>query len=233
MGTLNAKVFDVRQILLSMADTDYKNFHKNLCPGSDNILGIRMPKLRAFAKGIASGDWQSFFNNAQFEFAEETMLYGYVLSLIKLPLKERLPYIHTYVKHIDNWAVCDSPVSSMKFIQKEREAFLPIVRQYLASDKEFEIRFAVIVLLSHYMTDEYIDEILNIMDSIHHEDYYVKMAVAWTISVCYIKYKEKTDAFLHHNHLDDFTYNKSLQKICESLRVSKEEKTYIRSLKRS
>lgn len=227
------QVSDIHQKLFNLADEDYKKFHKNLCPGCDNILGVRMPQLRSLAKEISKGDWETFLNNATFTYAEETMLYGYLIAQLKMPLEDRLPYIHNYVRHIDSWAVCDSPVSSMKFIQKNREAFLPVIKQYLASDKEYELRFAVTVLLFHYITDDYIDYILQTMDQIHHDGYYVKMAVAWTISICYIKYREKTDVYLHHCHLDKFTYNKSLQKICESLRISKEEKAYIRSLKRS
>lgn len=230
MDTLRTE--DIHNQLFDLVDEKYKIFHKNLCPGCDNILGIRMPKLRALAKEIVKNDWQSFLKNTSFTYAEETMLYGYVLSLLKRPLEDLLPYIHIYVQHIDSWAVCDSPVSSMKFIQKNREAFLPTVTHYLSSQKEYELRFAITVLLFHYMTNDYIDYILHTMDKICHEGYYVKMAVAWTISMCYVHFKEKTDTYLHNNHLDDFTYNKSLQKICESLRVTKEEKIYIRSLKR-
>ena len=58
------------------------------------------------------------------------------------------------------------------------------------------------------------------------------MAVAWAISVCYVKFEKETMALLLDNALDDFTYNKSLQKITESFRVSKEDKARIRKMKR-
>lgn len=226
------QITKIHQKLFNLIDPEYKEFHKKLCPGLDNILGIRMPALRSLAKEISKSDWQFFLDHASFTYAEETMLYGYVIALVKLPLEDRLPYIHNYVQHIDSWAVCDSPVSSMKFIQKNREDFLPIVKHYLSSYKEYELRFAVTTLLFHYMTEEYIHYILEAMDQVKHKGYYVKMAVAWTISICYIHFKEQTDVYLHNNHLDKFTYNKSLQKICESLRITKDEKEYIRSLKR-
>ena len=88
------------------------------------------------------------------------------------------------------------------------------------------------MLLTFYMQDEYISKVLLLLDSAKHEGYYVKMAVAWAISVCFIKYPEKTMAYLKKNTLDDFTYNKALQKITESLRVDKATKTVIRSMKR-
>ena len=58
------------------------------------------------------------------------------------------------------------------------------------------------------------------------------MAVAWAVSVCYVKFPEKTRAFLLNNELDDFTHNKSIQKIRESYRVSKAEKEELKGWKR-
>ena len=72
---------------------------------------------------------------------------------------------------------------------------------------------------------------LNIFNNIHHEGYYVKMAVAWAISFAYIHFPQKTLEFLKNNNLDKFTYNKSLQKIIESNRVSKDDKDLMRSMK--
>jgi 3-methyladenine DNA glycosylase AlkD len=106
------------------------------------------------------------------------------------------------------------------------------IRPYLKSQKEFEIRFAVIMMLAHYITDNYIDEVLMLFDEVRHEGYYVKMGVAWAVSVCYVKYPVKTMAYLKACSLDDFTYNKSLQKILESYRVDQDSKALIRAMKR-
>ncbi len=100
-------------------------------------------------------------------------------------------------------------------------------------NKKFtEIRFGVVMAMAHYIDEEYIDNVLQWMDRISHEGYYVKMAVAWALSVCYVKFPQKTMNYLKENHLDDFTYNKALQKIIESYRVSTEDKEIIRSMKR-
>ena len=103
----------------------------------------------------------------------------------------------------------------------------------LAKDRrEFVARFGIVMLLDHFITDTYIDEVLQVLDEVSHDGYYVKMAVAWAISICYVKFEEKTMVLLRENTLDDFTYNKSLQKITESYRVTKEDKARIRSMKR-
>ena len=71
---------------------------------------------------------------------------------------------------------------------------------------------------------EYIDKILKIFDVTKHDGYYVKMAVAWAISVCYIKFPKVTEQYLDNSNLDEFTYKKSIQKIRESYRVTPEQK---------
>ena len=89
-----------------------------------------------------------------------------------------------------------------------------------------------VFLLDYYVEDGYIDDIFIICDKYNTGDYYVQMAVAWLISVCFIKYKDKTINYIRNNELDDFTHNKSIQKIKESLRVSKDDKLLVDKLKR-
>jgi 3-methyladenine DNA glycosylase AlkD len=106
------------------------------------------------------------------------------------------------------------------------------IQPYLKSDQEFYVRFAVVVLLDFYIDEAYITRVLYALDKIKHSGYYVKMAVAWSVSVCYIKFPEITMVYLKNNSLDDFTYNKSLQKITESFRVDNEIKLVIKRMKR-
>lgn len=109
---------------------------------------------------------------------------------------------------------------------------MDFLQPYLRSDQEYEIRFGVVMLLNFYLNERYIDQVLTALDQISHEAYYVKMAVAWAISMAYVKQPEVTLRYLNQNNLDDFTYNKALQKITESYRVDPESKQMIRSMKR-
>lgn len=104
---------------------------------------------------------------------------------------------------------------------------------YLLSDQEYEIRFAVVMMLNFFIEEAYISRILQLLDKVSHEGYYVKMAVSWALSICYVKLPEPTMSYLRNNSLDDFTYNKALQKITESYRVDPETKKWIRGMKRS
>ena len=120
-----------------------------------------------------------------------------------------------------------------KFMKKDMDYWFKYLLKYLESNKEYEIRFAVVSFLDYFISEEYIREILKILGSIKHEGYYVKMAVAWAVSVCYVKFPERTWELLEGYELDDFTHQKSIQKIRESFRVSKEEKDRLLTLRRS
>lgn len=225
-------MYDLRDKLFELSDDKFKTFHSRLCPNTDNIIGVRLPLLRQLAKEIAKGDWRNFLSNSKEEYYEEILINGLVIAYAKCDVEERLNYIESFVPKIDNWAICDSFCNTLKFVNKNKEIMLEFIQPYLRSYNEFEIRFAVVIILNYYITEDYINLVLKTLDNIKHDGYYVKMAVAWAISMCFIKFEEKTMAYLKDNSLDDFTYNKSLQKICESLRVDKNTKELIKSMKR-
>ena len=225
-------MYDLRDKLFELSDDKFKTFHSRLCPNTDNIIGVRLPLLRQLAKEIAKGDWRNFLSNSKEEYYEEILINGLVIAYAKCDVEERLNYIESFVPKIDNWAICDSFCNTLKFVNKNKEIMWEFIQSYLKSYNEFEIRFAVVIILNYYITEDYIDLVLKTLDNIKHDGYYVKMAVAWAIFMCFIKFEEKTMAYLKDNSLDDFTYNKSLQKICESLRIDKNTKELIKSMKR-
>lgn len=224
---------EIQEKLFSLRDEEYQKFHSSLCPGTNNIIGIRVPVLRDFAKKIVKQDWRGYLQKAKDNYYEEIMLQGMVIGLAKMELEERLEYVKQFIPKIDNWAVCDVSCAGFKFAKKYPNEVWEFLKTYLGSNKEFEIRFGVVMLLDFYIIEEYIEEVLKILNGIHHDGYYVKMAVAWAISIAYIKFPKETLRLLQKNDLDTFTYNKALQKIIESYRVSEGEKKKIRAMKRS
>lgn len=223
---------EIRERIFELADGKYKEFHSSLCPNTNNIVGVRVPILRNLAKEIAKGDFKTYLENAKDEYYEEVMLQGMVIGLAKMNFEETCKYIIDFIPKIDNWAVCDITVSGLKITKKYKKEMWEFLKPYLKSKKEFELRFAIVMLLDFYITEEYIDKVLEILNNIKHEGYYVKMAVAWAISIAFIKFPEKTIELLKQNNLDDFTYNKALQKIIESYRVDEKTKQEIRRMKR-
>lgn len=222
----------LKKYLVSLADEPYRQMQKRLVPGEKKIIGVRVPKIRALAKQLAACDWRKFLADAKDDSCEEAMLQGFVIGCAKMDIAEVLERLAKFVPKIKSWAVCDTCCSGFKFTLKNRAAVFEFLQPYLKNKNEFSVRFAVIMLMDFFITDEYIDTILEIYDTIHNGGYYVKMAVAWALSVCYVKYPEQTAAYFMSNNLDDWTYNKALQKITESYRVSDEIKNEIRKMKR-
>ena len=232
-------IAEIKMCLEQIAEEDYKKFNENLLPGTEHVLGVRMPKLRTLAKEVAKEDFRTYLDEAhekisadQSSYHEEIMLEGLVIAYAKMELEERFFYLDRFVPKIHNWAVCDCCSNTYKFMEKYQEESFAYIDKYLHSQREYELRFGIVSLLDHFMNDTYIDQVLAICECTRHEGYYVKMAVAWTLSICYVKYPAKTRMLLEKNTMDDFTHNKTIQKIRESYRVRKEEKEELKKLKR-
>ena len=218
--------------LFEMQDLKYKEFHSSLSPNVDNIIGVRVPKLREYAKerykknsidNIKIGD----------KYCEELMLKGFIIGLqTKEPIEKIIKRIDEFVPKINSWAVCDTFCASLKITKKYPKEILKLIEKYLKTKNEYEIRFSLVMLLDFYINDEYIDRVLDIINSIKSDKYYVQMANAWLISVCLVKYYDKTVNFLKNSTLDKFTYNKGIQKALESYRITDKQKEYLRSIKK-
>ncbi len=226
---------EIKQELIQMSDSKYKSFHSNLCPGINNILGIRVPDLREYAKKlIKKYSFEELINNIDDEYYEEIMLQG---MLIGLNSKENFnvikKYIEDYIPKIDNWAICDTFCAGLKIVNQNKENMWGFIKQYLDSDKEFYLRFAIVIILDYYIEEKYLEEIFRIFNNIQSEYYYVKMAIAWAISISLIKYYDKTINYLKNNSkIDKWTYNKSLQKAIESYRITKSQKELLKNMKK-
>lgn len=223
----------IRKDLLNLADEKYKQFHSKLCPGTNNIIGVRVPVLRSYAKELIKQDWREYLKTAKNDYYEEIMLQGMVIGLAKIDINETIEYITKFVPKIDNWAICDVFCSGLKITNKNQDIMWQFIQKYLNSNKEFEIRFAIVMILEYYIKEDYIEKVLKILNSITHEAYYVKMAVAWAISISYIKFPNETLKLLKNNSLDNFTYNKAIQKCIESYRISEEQKQMLKKMKRN
>lgn len=217
--------------LAQLADEDYRAFHAKLVPGIGGFYGVRVPALRALAKQIAKGDAAGFLALVTDDSYEERILRGLVTGAAFWPQEEGLRRIEAFVPHIDNWAVCDVCTGSFSLLRRCPAEGFAMAKRFLASAECYDKRFALVAMLDFYLTDEYIDEVLALICAVEHENYYVKMAAAWALSVCFVKYRDKTLAALP-TVTDTFTYNKALQKCKESFRVSEQDKVLLQSRKR-
>lgn len=217
--------------LISLQDIKYKKFNSNLLPGTNNIIGIRYPILKKIAKEISYGEYNDFLKLNQHKYYEECLIHGFIISNLKLSIENIIDYINRYLPYINNWGTCDSFCSSLHIVKNNKETFFKYINELINNDNEWIKRFCFVTLLNYYIDDNYLPKIFNLCDKYNNDKYYVNMAVAWLISICYIKYKNITLKYLHNNSLDKFTYNKAIQKIIESKRISKDEKIKLKLLK--
>ncbi|MFC3799609.1 DNA alkylation repair protein [Cohnella sp. GCM10012308] len=226
-------VQSVREQLEALAEPGYQKFASSLIPNIDNLIGVRLPALRRIALAAARDDWRAWLEAAGNDVFEEIMLQAMIIGYAGMEPEERLRYIADFVPKIDNWSVCDRFCLGLKFARGNQAAVWAFIQPYLKSAREYDIRFDVVMMLEHFIDEVHVDEVLRLLDGVSHEGYYVKMAVAWAVSMCYVKFPERTEAYLADCGLDDFTFNKSLQKIVESYRVEADAKQRIRGMRRS
>ncbi len=220
-----------RQGLSAQSEENYKDFNEKLLCSDLPVIGLRVPFLRKLAKDIAREE--GFLSLCGRETYEERLLYGLVAAAQEGTYEEFLFHCDFYTEQlVENWAHCDIFCSSVKKkIKGHEREFFQYIEKYLRSENPWAVRVGLILMLSNYLTEEYMDAVIARTDAIHSEHYYVRMGQAWLLATAWAKDREKMLAYVSHHHLDDWTFRKFIQKCRESYRVSKEDKAYLRSLK--
>ena len=215
-----------------MRDKQYAEFQSKLTPGvpPESVIGVRVPVLRKFAKEFAKEvEVNDFVHQLPHRYYDENMLHSLLISQVK-DYEECISLTDAFLPYVDNWAVCDCFCWRLK--AAERQPMWEFIQPYFRSEAEYDVRFAVVTGLGNFVDGEHLEALLQRLDGVRHEAYYARMAVAWAVSVCYVKFPQRTHEWLGSCSLDDWTFNKSLQKIIESLRVSDTDKQAIRAMKR-
>ena len=219
----------IRKELETIAEADYKVFSASLIPGVENLLGIRIPVLRDMAKKLAKEDWKGCMEWEDTLYFEETMLQGLVLGYAKAPADVILAYAKQFIPKINNWSVNDTFCNNFKIARKEPQKVWDFLMTYKDSHDEFETRVVAVMLMSHFLLDDYIDDVLKVLSELKIVGYYTSMGVAWAYATAWAKYPEKTKKYLLDHPIDAETYHKTLRKCLESYRISDEDKEWIRT----
>ena len=220
-----------RERLVAMSDPAYRQFNASpraISRASARSLGRRRPSM-SVTPG-SSEAWRDLLRDGDIRYFEERMLRGLVIGYVRCPLEERLALVRGFVPTIDNWAVCDTFCRRLR--SDEREPVWRMIQPLFESPREFEARFAAVTALGNFVDAEHLDRLFERLEAVRCEAYYARMGVAWAVSVCYVKFPERTEAWLDRCRLDDWTFNRSLQKITESWRVDDAAKRRIRARKR-
>lgn len=225
----------LKDLLEKFGEREYAEFNRRITPNMEESYGVRMPILRKIANNIGkSSELSAIYRCLSIKNThDEKLLQGMLLPKFKfLTEEEMMNTIDEYILRINNWALCDSFISSLRpIVVKNKETFLNKVGGYIESSNPWKIRFGLILLNNYYCEGQYLEIIFQRASSVKSEHYYVKMAIAWLISTCYATDKGKTIKFLSDRNIDKWCTNKAIQKIIESHRVPREEKEMVKKLK--
>lgn len=217
--------------LFRLQDKEYAAFQAKLIPTAeaDRIIGVRTPELRALAKKLFKDeDTNSFLTFLPHRYFEEDQLHAFVISLEK-DFGKCIAEVEAFLPFIDNWATCDQ--LSPKAFQKEPEKLLPYICTWIKSDKVYTVRFAIGMLMRHFLDARFDSKYADMVAAVRSEEYYINMMIAWFFATALAKQYTSILPYLEGKKLDDWTHNKAIQKSVESYRITAEQKAYLKTLK--
>ena len=222
---------DIQKELFKLQDKKYREMQIKIIPtvNPDTIIGLRTPELRSLAKRVVKeNDYSSFLDNLPHKYFDENQLHAFIISEIK-DYEKCISYINKFLPYVDNWATCDQ--MSPKVFNKHLVELLKEIRIWLKSKKTYTIRFGIGMLMQYFLDEDFKLEYLDLVANIDSKEYYVNMMRAWFFATALAKQYDSSISFIKEHRLDIWTHNKTIQKAIESLRISDEQKDYLKSLK--
>ncbi len=217
--------------LFRMRDKDYALLQAKIIPtmAADRIIGVRTPALRAFAKVLYTDrDADDFLSCTPHQYFDEDQLHAFVISLEK-DFDRCIAKVEAFLPCIDNWATCDQ--LSPKAFRREPERLLPCIHTWIKSDRTYTVRFAIGMLMQHFLDERFETEYADMVANVRSEEYYINMMITWYFATALAKQYERALPYLEEMRLDGWVHNKAIQKSVESYRITDEQKTYLKTLK--
>lgn len=217
--------------LFRLQDKKYAAFQVKLIPTAeaDRIIGVRTPELRILAKKLFKDeDTGSFLMSLPHQYFDEDQLHAFVISLEK-DFDKCIAEVEAFLPFIDNWATCDQ--LSPKVFKNEPEKLLPHIYTWIKSDKVYTVRFAIGMLMQHFLDERFHQKYADMVAAVRSEEYYINMMIAWYFATALAKQYVPILPYLEGRKLDDWTHNKAIQKSVESNRITTEQKAYLKTLK--
>ncbi len=196
---------------------------------SDAVIGVRTPELRKYARQLVKReDISGFLNDLPHRYFDENQLHAFIVSEMK-DYDKCMEEVSCFLPYVDNWATCDQ--MSPKVFRKHRKGLLDHIRVWMQSDETYTVRFAIGMLMEHFLDEDFHTEYLEMVAAVRSDEYYVNMMIAWYFATALAKQYEAALPYIKEQHLDTWTHNKTIQKAVESYRITPEQKEYLKSLK--
>ena len=222
---------EIQKFLFENQDIQYRDFQSKLIPNVDkeSFIGVRTPALRKYAKElIRAGEFSDFLGELPHKYFDENQLHAFIISGIKA-FDECITEVERFLPYVDNWATCDQ--LSPKCFAKNKSELLKHINKWIKSNKTYTVRFAIGMLMSHFLDGDFDESYLKMVASVKSEEYYINMMIAWYFATALAKQYESTLPYIENKALDKWTHNKAIQKAVESYRITDEQKAYLKTLK--
>lgn len=224
-------VEEIRKELFALQDTAYRDFQAKLIPnlGNGSMIGVRTPELRKMAKQMAKREEIGAFLEAlPHTYFDENQLHAFIIAERK-DFSQCMKELTHFLPFVDNWATCDQ--LSPKIFKKHRQELLPYIKEWITSDQTYVVRFAVGMLMEHFLDEDFDLVYPEMVSKIRSKEYYINMMVAWYFATALAKQYDAVLPFIEEERLAAWTHNKAIQKSIESNRITAEQKVYLRGLK--
>lgn len=222
----------ITEALFSMQDEKYRAFHGALMPTveRERIIGVRMPALRRYAAALAKKpEVALFLLELPHTYYEENNLHALLLMREK-DFDVLMPQLERFLPEIDNWATCD--LFKPACFAQNRKGLLPYLSEWLRSDRPYTVRFAIEMLMTHYLGEDFSPEYPAWVAAVSSEHYYVRMMQAWYFATALAFRYEELLPYLTQERLSPWVRQKTIQKAVESLRLSPAQKEELKALRR-
>lgn len=225
--------------LYEMQDETYRSFQVSLIPElkAERMIGVRTPELRSYAKELLkSGNYTEFIRTLPHEYFDEMQLHAFIISELK-DFEQCMSEVERFLPHVDNWATCDQ-LSPKIFGKKKNgrlvysDSLLERIGKWIESDRTYTFRFGIKMLMQHYLDEEFDVSYMDRVAAVRSGEYYINMMIAWYFATALAKRWDDALQVIKECRLDEWTHNKAIQKAVESRRITDEQKTYLRTLKR-
>lgn len=214
------------EVLFSLQDAKYRKFQQNLLPNiaPDTIIGVRTPELRRLSMEVENRE--CFLISLPHDYFEENQIHAFLLEREK-DFDTVIRQVEQFLPYVDNWATCDQ--LRPKVFRKHRKQLLPYIQKWMLSDQTYTIRFGIGMLMCHFLDGDFSPEYLEWVAAVSHQDYYVKMMVAWFFATALVKQYDAAIAYIEGYRLEHWTHRKAIQKAVESYRISSEHKQILKT----
>ena len=225
------KINEIRERLLSMQDTKYRDFQAKLIPTveADSVIGVRTPELRKYATElIRQGDYDAFLQDLPHKYFDENQLHAFIVSGIR-DYEKCMEELCRFLPYVNNWATCDQ--MSPKVFKKHKTELFKQVKEWIKSNETYTVRFAIGMLMEHFLDEDFDPEFPKMVAKVRSEEYYINMMIAWYFATALAKQYDAILPYIEEKKLNAWTHNKAIQKSVESYRITPEQKVYLKSLK--